>query len=138
MQLVWCVCVCTRDVRCVGGHWQGCQGRGIFLTRSLDMVSPTDPQVAQRYLTKPFLIDGLKRLEYRGYDSAGAHSRHLSLAPSLMRPGVAVDADTKTHEDSVDADVPDIAVINAWPTTRDSNFHTQDVVMLCCCIAGFD
>ena len=60
MQLVWCVvwCVCARDVRRVGG--QGCQGRGIFLTRSLDMVSPTDPQVAQRYLTKPFLIDGLK------------------------------------------------------------------------------
>ncbi len=39
---------------------QGCQGRGIFLTRTLDSVSPTDPQVAQRYLTKPFLIDGLK------------------------------------------------------------------------------
>jgi hypothetical protein len=60
---VVCVRVCVHvpcGARRVGGHWQGCQGRGIFLTRSLDMVSPTDPQVAQRYLTKPFLIDGLK------------------------------------------------------------------------------
>jgi len=37
-----------------------CQGRGIFLTRNCDDVDPNDHYVAQRYILKPFLIDGLK------------------------------------------------------------------------------
>lgn len=37
-----------------------CQGRGIFLTRSLDDVNAYDHYVIQRYLHKPFLIDNLK------------------------------------------------------------------------------
>ncbi|CAD8177128.1 unnamed protein product [Paramecium octaurelia] len=37
-----------------------CQGRGIFLTRNLNDVNPNDHYVAQRYLLRPFLIEGLK------------------------------------------------------------------------------
>ena len=37
-----------------------CQGRGIFLTRNLDDVNPYDHYVIQRYLHKPYLIEGLK------------------------------------------------------------------------------
>lgn len=37
-----------------------CQGRGIFLTRRLEDVSRDERYVAQRYLHRPFLIDGLK------------------------------------------------------------------------------
>ena len=37
-----------------------CQGQGIFLTRNWESVSPKDQMVAQRYLLKPHLIDGLK------------------------------------------------------------------------------
>lgn len=37
-----------------------CQGKGIFLTRNCDWVIPGEHYVAQRYLHKPYLIDGLK------------------------------------------------------------------------------
>jgi tubulin polyglutamylase TTLL6/13 len=37
-----------------------CQGRGIFLTRRLEDVSRDERYVAQRYMHRPFLIDGLK------------------------------------------------------------------------------
>ena len=37
-----------------------CQGRGIFLCRSLDQVDPTHHYVAQKYCSNPLLIDGLK------------------------------------------------------------------------------
>lgn len=37
-----------------------CQGRGIFLTRTWESVQLGEHYVAQRYLHKPFLIDGLK------------------------------------------------------------------------------
>ena len=37
-----------------------CQGRGIFLSRSLDDFDPQEHYVVQKYLTKPFLIDDLK------------------------------------------------------------------------------
>jgi len=37
-----------------------CQGKGIFLTRNHDWLEPGDHYVAQRYLHKPYLIDGLK------------------------------------------------------------------------------
>ena len=36
------------------------QGKGIFLTRSWEAVDPAEPQVAQRYIRKPLLIDGFK------------------------------------------------------------------------------
>lgn len=36
------------------------QGKGIFLTRSCDSIQPGEHYVAQRYIAKPFLIDGLK------------------------------------------------------------------------------
>lgn len=39
---------------------KGCQGRGIFLTRTLDNIDPHLQQVAQRYVHKPFLLDGFK------------------------------------------------------------------------------
>jgi len=37
-----------------------CQGRGIFLTKTWENVQPGEHYVAQRYLQKPFLLDGLK------------------------------------------------------------------------------
>jgi tubulin polyglutamylase TTLL6/13 len=37
-----------------------CQGKGIFLTRNYEDVSPEDHYVAQRYIHNPFLIDDLK------------------------------------------------------------------------------
>jgi tubulin polyglutamylase TTLL6/13 len=37
-----------------------CQGRGIFLTRNCDWIIQGEHYVAQRYLHKPYLIDGLK------------------------------------------------------------------------------
>lgn len=37
-----------------------CQGRGIFLTRNLEDLTPFDHFVVQRYLHRPFLIDELK------------------------------------------------------------------------------
>ena len=36
------------------------QGRGIFLTRSIECLSPMEHFVVQRYLEKPFLIEDLK------------------------------------------------------------------------------
>lgn len=36
------------------------QGKGIFLTRNYDWFNPNEHYVAQRYLHKPYLIDGLK------------------------------------------------------------------------------
>jgi tubulin polyglutamylase TTLL6/13 len=36
------------------------QGRGIFLTKAWEAIQPGEHYVAQRYLTKPYLIDGLK------------------------------------------------------------------------------
>ncbi|CAD8188256.1 unnamed protein product [Paramecium octaurelia] len=43
-----------------------CQGRGIFLTKSLDFISPAERYVVQKYLGDPFLIDGLK-FDFRIY-----------------------------------------------------------------------
>ena len=37
-----------------------CQGKGIFLTRNYDWINVNEHYVAQRYLHKPYLIDGLK------------------------------------------------------------------------------
>jgi len=36
------------------------QGRGIFLTKTWEGISPKDRYVAQKYLKNPYLIDGLK------------------------------------------------------------------------------
>lgn len=36
------------------------QGKGIFLTKRLEDISPQQRCVIQRYLSKPYLIDGLK------------------------------------------------------------------------------
>ena len=38
----------------------GCQGRGIFLTRTIDNVPTNENVVAQVYIKRPFLIDGFK------------------------------------------------------------------------------
>jgi tubulin polyglutamylase TTLL6/13 len=38
----------------------GCQGRGIFLIRRPQDIPPQESFVVQKYLAKPFLIDGLK------------------------------------------------------------------------------
>lgn len=38
----------------------GCQGKGIYLTKSISDIDPEAPQVAQEYLPDPFLIDGHK------------------------------------------------------------------------------
>eukprot|EP00826_Nyctotherus_ovalis_P050339 TRINITY_DN6157_c0_g1_i3.p1 TRINITY_DN6157_c0_g1~~TRINITY_DN6157_c0_g1_i3.p1 ORF type:complete len:661 (+),score=157.83 TRINITY_DN6157_c0_g1_i3:40-1983(+) len=37
-----------------------CQGKGIFLINSLEGILPDQKYVVQRYITKPYLIDGLK------------------------------------------------------------------------------
>ena len=39
---------------------KGCQGTGIRLTRCLDEISPHDPNIVQRYLHRPHLLDGYK------------------------------------------------------------------------------
>ena len=36
------------------------QGKGIFLTRKIEDIDPKQHCVVQRYLSKPYLIDGLK------------------------------------------------------------------------------
>ena len=38
----------------------GCQGRGIFLTRTFDQVPQHENVVAQLYIKKPLLLDGFK------------------------------------------------------------------------------
>ena len=38
----------------------GCQGVGIRLTRCLDDISPHEPNIVQRYLHRPHLLDGYK------------------------------------------------------------------------------
>ena len=37
-----------------------CQGKGIFLTRTFEDIDPNDHCVVQRYMHKPYLIDGFK------------------------------------------------------------------------------
>ena len=43
-----------------------CQGRGIFLIKNPDQLNPESRYVAQRYIQKPFLLDGLK-FDFRVY-----------------------------------------------------------------------
>ena len=38
----------------------GCQGRGIYLTRNIEKLKNNEKCVVQRYLHKPYLIEGLK------------------------------------------------------------------------------
>ncbi|TGZ74249.1 hypothetical protein CRM22_001037 [Opisthorchis felineus] len=38
----------------------GCQGRGIYLTRSIREIRPMENMICQVYISKPFLIDGYK------------------------------------------------------------------------------
>lgn len=38
----------------------GSQGKGIFITRRIDELANESHMVVQRYLRKPYLIDGLK------------------------------------------------------------------------------
>ncbi|XP_043522665.1 tubulin polyglutamylase TTLL13 isoform X3 [Frieseomelitta varia] len=38
----------------------GCQGRGIYLTRNLRDVKPTERMICQVYVARPFLVDGYK------------------------------------------------------------------------------
>ncbi|KAF5305589.1 hypothetical protein FQA39_LY01680 [Lamprigera yunnana] len=38
----------------------GCQGRGIYITKTLKDVKPSERMVCQVYITRPFLIDGYK------------------------------------------------------------------------------
>ena len=39
---------------------QGCQGHGIRLTRCLDEISPSEPNIVQRYMHRPHLLGGYK------------------------------------------------------------------------------
>ena len=39
---------------------RGCQGTGIRLTRTLDEISPHEPNIVQRYMHKPHLLEGYK------------------------------------------------------------------------------
>ncbi|XP_069884382.1 tubulin polyglutamylase TTLL6 isoform X3 [Dipodomys merriami] len=38
----------------------GCQGRGIFVTRTVKEIKPGEDMICQLYITKPFIIDGFK------------------------------------------------------------------------------
>ncbi|XP_069490697.1 tubulin polyglutamylase TTLL6 isoform X6 [Ambystoma mexicanum] len=38
----------------------GCQGRGIFITRSVKDIRPEEDMICQLYISKPFIIDGFK------------------------------------------------------------------------------
>ncbi|XP_053973299.1 tubulin polyglutamylase TTLL13-like [Hylaeus volcanicus] len=38
----------------------GCQGRGIYLTRNLKDIKPTERMICQVYVARPFLVDGYK------------------------------------------------------------------------------
>ncbi|XP_037666296.1 tubulin polyglutamylase TTLL6 isoform X2 [Choloepus didactylus] len=38
----------------------GCQGRGIFITRSVKEIKPGEDLICQLYISKPFIIDGFK------------------------------------------------------------------------------
>uniref|UniRef100_A0A8C5L7F4 Tubulin tyrosine ligase-like family, member 13 n=2 Tax=Jaculus jaculus TaxID=51337 RepID=A0A8C5L7F4_JACJA len=38
----------------------GCQGRGIFITRTPKEIKPGEHMICQQYISKPFLIDGFK------------------------------------------------------------------------------
>ena len=38
----------------------GCQGRGIFITRSVKEIKPGEDMICQLYISKPFIIDGFK------------------------------------------------------------------------------
>ncbi|XP_034189064.2 tubulin polyglutamylase TTLL13 isoform X1 [Osmia lignaria lignaria] len=38
----------------------GCQGRGIYLTKNLKEVKPTERMICQVYVARPFLVDGYK------------------------------------------------------------------------------
>ncbi|CAM9404186.1 unnamed protein product, partial [Phaeothamnion confervicola] len=38
----------------------GCQGKGIYLTQDAERVSPMETQVAQLYVRRPLLVEGLK------------------------------------------------------------------------------
>ncbi len=37
-----------------------CQGKGIYLTRNINEIEFTEHQVVQKYISKPYLMDGLK------------------------------------------------------------------------------
>ena len=39
---------------------KGCQGTGIMLTRNLDEINPNEPNIVQRYMHRPHLLDGYK------------------------------------------------------------------------------
>ena len=39
---------------------KGCQGTGIRLTRKLDEISPHEPNIVQRYMHRPHLLEGYK------------------------------------------------------------------------------
>lgn len=43
-----------------------CQGRGIFLTRKIEDMESGKHYVVQRYMAKPYLLDGLK-FDFRIY-----------------------------------------------------------------------
>ncbi|XP_029783973.1 tubulin polyglutamylase TTLL6-like [Suricata suricatta] len=38
----------------------GCQGRGIFITRTVKDINPGEDMICQLYISKPFIIDGFK------------------------------------------------------------------------------
>ncbi|XP_020853275.2 tubulin polyglutamylase TTLL6 isoform X1 [Phascolarctos cinereus] len=38
----------------------GCQGKGIFVTRSVKDIKPGEDMICQLYISKPFIIDGFK------------------------------------------------------------------------------
>ncbi|KAM8944010.1 tubulin polyglutamylase TTLL6 isoform 2-T4 [Lycaon pictus] len=38
----------------------GCQGRGIFITRTVKDIKPGEDKICQLYISKPFIIDGFK------------------------------------------------------------------------------
>ncbi|KAL0821054.1 hypothetical protein ABMA28_005687 [Loxostege sticticalis] len=126
----------------------GSQGRGIYLTKSLKDIKPTDKLICQVYISKPYLVDGYK-FDIRVYTlitscdplrifvyNEGLVSKISTLNKILVSQGI--DLDRLWH--SIDQVIVK-TIISAWPILKHSYhacFPSHDMVHACFEILGFD